>query len=150
MRAPFQILALPYRMNGEEPLYCIFRRADFDQWQFISGGGEDTETPMEAAIREILEEGSILVCEITALTSLAYIPSLVFPKRHLYGWPDDTFVVPEYAFAFACTDEIHLSHEHTEYAWLPYEAACEKLRWDSNRTALYELHCRLTGFSINQ
>ena len=69
--------------------------------------------------------------------------------RHLYGWPDDTFVVPEYAFAFACTDEIHLSHEHTEYAWLPYEAACEKLRWDSNRTALYELHCRLTGFSIN-
>ena len=55
MRAPFQILALPYRMNGEEPLYCIFRRADFDQWQFISGGGEDTETPMEAAIREILE-----------------------------------------------------------------------------------------------
>ena len=56
MRAPFQILALPYRMNGEEPLYCIFRRADFDQWQFISGGGEDTESPMEAAIREILEE----------------------------------------------------------------------------------------------
>ena len=150
MRAPFQILALPYRMHGGTPLYCVFHRADFDQWQFISGGGEDDETPMEAAKREIYEEGGIHAAGITALKSMCYIPSVVFPKRHLYGWPDDTYVVPEYAFAFPCPDEIRLSHEHTECVWLPYEAAREKLRWDSNRTALYELHCRLTGFSINK
>lgn len=27
--------------------------------------------------------------------------------------------------------------------WLPYAEAREKLKWDSNRTALYELHCCL-------
>lgn len=147
MRAPFQILALPYRMEGSEPVYCVLHRADFDQWQFISGGGEDGETPLEAAIREIYEEGGVTVDEITALTSMCYIPTFVFPKRYLYNWPSDTYVVPEYTFAFPC-EEIRLSHEHTECVWLPYDAAREKLEWDSNRTALYELHCKLTGVSI--
>ena len=38
---------------------------------------------------------------------------------------------------------IKLSHEHTECVWLTYDEATKKLKWDSNRTALYELHCRL-------
>lgn len=41
MRAPFQILAIPYKIVNGSPLYCVFHRADFDQWQFIAGGGED-------------------------------------------------------------------------------------------------------------
>lgn len=53
MRAPFQILAIPYKIIDGLPLYCVFHRADFDQWQFIAGGGEDDEMPLQAAIREI-------------------------------------------------------------------------------------------------
>lgn len=64
-------------------------------------------------------------------------------KQNLYNWPEDTYVVPEYAFGFECTEEIKLSHEHTECMWLSYQDTYEKLRWDSNRTALYELNCRL-------
>ena len=41
MRAPFQILAIPYQIVDGSPLYCVFHRADHDQWQFIAGGGED-------------------------------------------------------------------------------------------------------------
>ncbi len=59
MRAAFQILAIPYRIIGGAPFYCVFHRADFDQWQFIAGGGEDDETPLEAAKREALEEGGV-------------------------------------------------------------------------------------------
>lgn len=51
--------------------------------------------------------------------------------------------MPEYAFGFECANEIELSHEHTECVWLTYKDACAKLKWDSNRTALYELKCRL-------
>lgn len=51
--------------------------------------------------------------------------------------------MPEYAFGFECTEEIKLSHEHTECMWLSYQDVYEKLWWDSNRTALYELNCRL-------
>ena len=144
MRAPFQVLAIPYRVVDGKPIYCVFCRADHDQWQFISGGGEDDETPHEAVKREICEEGGVMEAVVTALKSMAYIPAFVFPKHHLYGWPKDTYVIPEYVFAFECTGDIVLSHEHTAFRWLPYEEARDILKWDSNRTALYELHCRLT------
>ena len=42
-----------------------------------------------------------------------------------------------------CRKDIELSHEHTECVWLTYEETNNKLKWDSNRTALYELNCRL-------
>ena len=145
MRAPFQILAIPYRLVEGTPSYCVFHRSDYDQWQFIAGGGEDRETPVEAAVREISEEGGIFGVKVIPLTSMCYIRADTFPKRHLYGWPEDMYVLPEYAFGFACTEEIRLSHEHTECVWLSFEDAYAKLQWDSNRTALYELHCRLTN-----
>lgn len=145
MRAPFQILAIPYRVVEETPSYCVFHRSDHDQWQFIAGGGEDLETPAEAAVREISEEGGIFGVKVIPLTSMCYIRADIFPKRHLYGWPEDMHVLPEYAFGFACEEEIKLSHEHTECVWLSFEDAYAKLQWDSNRTALYELHCRLTN-----
>ncbi|MCH5190754.1 MAG: NUDIX pyrophosphatase [Oscillospiraceae bacterium] len=144
MRAPFQILAIPYRITDGMPLYCVFRRADYDQWQFIAGGGEDDETPVQAAKREIFEESGIVADSIIELKSLCHIPVDIFPKRHLYNWAADTYVVPEYSFGFICNDDIKLSHEHTEYAWLTCEEALKRLQWDSNRTALYELNCRLS------
>ena len=143
MRAPFQILAIPYRVVEGTPNYCVFHRSDHDQWQFIAGGGEDQEKPAEAAVREISEESGVFDAKVIPLTSMCYIRSDIFPKRHLYGWPEDMYVLPEYAFGFECEEEIKLSHEHTECVWLPFEEAYEKLKWDSNRTALYELHCRL-------
>ena len=52
-------------------------------------------------------------------------------------------MIPEYAFGFSCSDAVLLSHEHLECVWLSYDEAKAKLKWDSNRTALYELNCRL-------
>ena len=143
MRAPFQILAIPYRFVDGKPEYCVFRRADSEQWQFIAGGGEDVETPWDAAKREALEEGGVYSEHWIALDSLAYMPATVISERHRRHWRRDIYVIPEYAFGFDCTAQIKLSHEHTEYVWLTYEKAIQKLKWDSNRTALYELNCRL-------
>ena len=143
MRAPFQILAIPYQIMDGIPLYCVFHRADFDQWQFISGGGEDDETPLQAAMREIHEEAGIHADHVIELKSMCCIPTDIFPEKYLCHWAEDTYVVPEYSFGFPCTEAIKLSHEHTDSSWLIYEEARLKLKWDSNRTALYELHCRL-------
>ena len=143
MRAPFQILAIPYKITDGTPKFCVMHRSDIDQWQFIAGGGEDDETPYEAVKREIFEESGLNVEEITHLTSMCYIPANIFPDNYLKDWAHDTYIIPEYSFAFECNDNIILSHEHIEYVWLTYDAACETLKWDSNRTALYELKCRL-------
>jgi dATP pyrophosphohydrolase len=144
MRAPFQILAVPYKFVDGEPLYCVLRRSDSDTWQFIAGGGEDSETYEEAARREILEESGILAKNIIALSSVCSIPREEFPLSHSYGWDENMFVIPEYSFGFKCLGELSLSKEHTECVWLPYETAREKLKWDSNKTALYELNCILS------
>ena len=74
MRAPFQILAIPYRIVDGTPMYCVFHRADHDQWQFIAGGGEDNETPLAAAKRETFEEGGVHSTQWLGLKSLSYIP----------------------------------------------------------------------------
>ncbi len=150
MRAPFQILAIPYRKTEDGFRFCVFHRSDFDQWQFIAGGGEGSETPEEAAKREIFEEGGVRT-KVTPLRSMCYIATDIFPKRYLYNWPADTYVIPEYSFGFECPDDIVLSHEHTECVWLSFEEARAKLKWDSNRTALYELKCRLEdGYVIKE
>lgn len=148
MRAPFQILAIPYRILDGSPVYCIFRRADLDQWQFIAGGGEDLELPIEAAKREALEESGIESDRWTALESMCHLPVTVISERARRNWSPDLYVIPEYSFGFACTGEIRLSDEHTECVWLSYEDAMKRLRWDSNRTALYELNCRICHQTI--
>ena len=74
---------------------------------------------------------------------MCYVSAEVISIEHRKSWPHDTFVIPKYEFGFECKEEIILSHEHTESVWLTYDEATKKLKWDSNRTALYELNCRL-------
>lgn len=143
MRAAFQILAIPYRLAEGCPLYGVLQRADGGQWQFIAGGGEGDETPAAAARREVLEEGGVETKQWIALQSLCYLPVTAISEQQRRHWDKHIYVIPEYAFGFACPQNIRLSREHTQCLWLPYEEAFSKLSWDSNRTALFELHCRL-------
>ena len=148
MRAPFQILAIPYRVTPELQ-FCVFHRADIDQYQFVAGGGENNEKPVDAAIREICEETSINTDSVIQLTSMAYVPTNVIAQRHRKLWPEDTFVIPEYTFAFECKKDVVLSDEHSGIEWLSYDDAMQRLTWDSNKTALYELNCRLQSMDQN-
>lgn len=149
MRAPFQVLAIPFR-RGATPLYCILHRADFDQWQFVAGGGEDTESPAQAVRREIREETGIADCLPVRLTTLSSVPASVISQDIRKHWAGTVYVLPEYAFAFECSGELQLSHEHTHYEWLTYEEAMARLKWDSNKTALTELKCRLEDATAMQ
>ena len=142
MRAPFQILAIPYRKQPELQ-FCVFHRADTDQYQFVAGGGEDDETAPDAAVREIREETGIKANRIISLKSMAFIPANVISQQHRDQWPKDTYVIPEYAFGFECDGDVKLSDEHVGFAWLRYDEAMLKLTWDSNKTALFELNCLL-------
>ncbi|MDX9955097.1 MAG: NUDIX domain-containing protein, partial [Anaerolineae bacterium] len=59
-RAPFQVLVYPYRrkLDGQIEI-ALLKRADAGYWQGIAGGGEDPESPLEAARRETYEESGI-------------------------------------------------------------------------------------------
>ena len=133
----------PYRIVDGTPLFCIFRRADSSYWQFIAGGGENGETPIEAAKRETIEEIGVKPNNIKQLTCIAYVPAEVIAESRRQHWDKNTYVIPEYSFAFECDLEPLLSNEHTEYKWLTYDEARKLLKWDSNKVAMYEINCQL-------
>ena len=62
------------------------------------------------------------------------------------------YVVRELAFGaeVAADEVIRLSGEHADLDWLSYAKARDRLRWDSNRTALWELHTRLTEGAVDR
>ena len=150
-RAAFQVLVIPFRVdtNGE-PRYLLFKRADIDAWQWIAGGGEDDEGPEQTARREALEEAGIPQdARLIRLDSTASIPAIHFTDRRLWG--DDLYVIPEFSFGVEVRDkEVCLSDEHSACEWSDYESARSRLEWDSNRTALWELHSRLLAKHASQ
>lgn len=149
-RAPFQVLVIPYRFTAENALeYALFLRKSpryGEFWQPIAGGGEDDETPREAAKRETHEEtGLPLSSNLITLDSHTTIPT-----SQIAGmlWGPAVLVIPEYAYGvFASDRQIKISDEHTAYRWVDYPSAQEMLRFDSNKNALWELDYRLTKHS---
>jgi dihydroneopterin triphosphate diphosphatase len=145
-RRPEQILVLPFR-RGEVGLeFALFRRSDRDQpcWQGIAGGVEDDETPEKAARREMAEEAGIDgSARLVALDSVASVPAFHFAAHD--EWGPDVYVVTEHCFGVEVplVAEIVLSTEHVEFRWVGYTEAADRLEWDSNRTALWELNERL-------
>lgn len=150
MRAKFQVLVIPYIIedNGEVK-YCIFKRSDLNIYQFISGGGEDDESPIEACMRECNEEAGLdYNLPYKQLDSLTSIPSSCFKEARKH-WGKDVLIIPEYSFCVKLdSKELSLSSEHTEYNWVNYEIALEKLKYDGNKTALFELHNRIINKTI--
>lgn len=145
-RAPFQVLVLPYRiLENNRIIYVIFRLVSSSggYWQGIGGGGEDNETPWQAAKRESMEEAGISPAnEFMRLDSFAMIPVVEVCG---FMWGEDVLVIPNYCFGVRLIDdEIRLSDEHTAYKWLDYDNARNLLHWEGNRNALWELNWRLT------
>jgi dATP pyrophosphohydrolase len=140
MRAAFQVLVIPHCGGGHEILYACLIRADEGYVQFVAGGGEDEESPAEAALRELQEETGLLPLEpLRPLKSMASIPVDQICGRL---WGPDVLMIPEHAFAAKVShgQGITLSKEHLSFVWLPYGDALAALKWDSNAAALRELH----------
>jgi dATP pyrophosphohydrolase len=143
-RAPFQVLVIPFCLSPDgEPRYLLFKRSDLNVWQWIAGGGEDNEEPGQIALREAFEEAGISPnTDLIRLDSITSIPVIHFSGRDLWG--NDIYVIPEFSFGIEVqTKEVRLSGEHQTSEWLDYQTARSRLKWDSNRTALWELDSRL-------
>lgn len=141
-RAKYQVLLIPYKRVNDGILYCIFKRSDMDDcWQFIAGGGEDEDkTPLISAKREAWEEAGIpLELPVAELETNCSISTECFKNARLI-WGEDCLVIPEYCFAVELQIEnIQLSNEHRCFEWVDYATAKQRLKYDSNKVALWEL-----------
>ena len=140
-RARYQVLVLPYKKLDGGTLYCIFKRSDMDAWQFVAGGGEDEDSsPLISAKREAFEEANIpFGAKYDALETKCSISTECFKRARLV-WGESCLVIPEYCFAVEVADgKIGLSGEHTNFEWVDYPTAIQRLKYDSNKVALWEL-----------
>ena len=140
-RAPFNVVVYLHRCIDDNLKYAIFQRADAGFWQGVSGGGEENETPLQAAIRETQEEtGLAITAGWIQLQTSTRVPVTVYTA----SWDEELFVIPIYYFAApASQQQIKLSHEHLQMSWLPYKDAYQRLNFDADRTALWELNQQL-------
>ncbi|MCH4888273.1 NUDIX domain-containing protein [Acidaminobacter sp. JC074] len=144
MRAPYQVLVIPFLKKDNDYSFAIFSRADMDCFQWIAGGGEDFDASiLDAAKRECLEEAGISdKHDFLRLDTVTSIPVSIFGE---FPWGDHVYVIPEYAFGVELKDEnLFLSKEHKSYKWVSYQEAIDLLKYDSNRTALWELMTRVS------
>jgi dATP pyrophosphohydrolase len=146
-RAPFQVLIYPYRKkegNGRIE-FALLKRADDGFWQAVTGGGEDLETPLDAARRETEEETGISCnSHFIKLDTIESVPVVEF--RNSASWGEHVFVIPQHCFGVdAEKNDIRLSGEHTEFHWATYDEARSLLHFSGDITALWELEKRLRG-----
>ncbi|MDD4974125.1 MAG: NUDIX domain-containing protein [Bacteriovorax sp.] len=111
-----------------------------------AGGVEGAESPAQAASREAFEEAGIQNANLIVLDSICCMPADIF--RDWKHWPKETYVVKEFSFGVKTNDNnFVLSDEHTESRWCSYDEAISLLKWDSNKTALWELYQRLNNLA---
>lgn len=148
MRMPYQILVLPFIKEKGKYYYALFRRKDMNAWQGIAGGGEEGEKPIETAKREAYEETGISPkSKMVQLSSTACIPAVNISG---FLWGENVLVIPEFSFGVELTSKtIKLSREHSIYKWFTYDEAMKKLKWDSNKTALWELNYRIQNKKLS-
>ena len=155
-RAPFQVLVFPFIIDEAGIRFALFRRnvETGGYWQGIAGGGEDEESFAQAASRESMEEAGISIDQpLLRLDTVTMVPVVNVCG---FRWGNQVLVIPEYAFGVEVASEtLKLSKEHTSYAWYSIDEALSLVKWDSNKTALWELHYRLenkilpTGYLIS-
>lgn len=98
-------------------------------WGFVKGLIEEKESPEKTVLRECKEE--------TGIKGLEFVDG--FKKRVVYFFKrDGKLTKKEVVFFLAETDRkrITLSEEHTDYVWLEFYDALEKLTYKNTKNLL--------------
>lgn len=98
-------------------------------WDLPKGKLESQETSLEAALREVKEETNLAVEPIEGFeTELQYV--FTSPTGELINKTVTFFV------GRALSDQVIISHEHQDFAWLPYKEALNKLTYKNAQKVL--------------
>ena len=125
------IIVYAQRNNKREYLLLHYTAG---HWDFPKGHIEKGESKQEAALRELKEETGLEATIIDGFEeSFEYWHRL--PKTKELAHKTVYFFVGE-----ASSANVTLSHEHIDFAWLPYEDALEKLTYDNAKEVLKRAH----------
>lgn len=129
--------AVVYRNEDDSPIYLLLRY-QATHWDFPKGHMEKGETEKETTRREVQEE--------TGIEDLLFLPgfrrTIRYTYRHRQG-PVTKQVVYRIARTQTAREQVRLSHEHIDFAWLPYEKAKRRLTYKNAQGVLDQAHQHL-------
>jgi len=139
LKNPISVLVVIYTENGDVLLLNRTDRPGF--WQSVTGSQNENETLLQTAQREVFEETGIDSTQ-HALTDLQQqIQYEIYPYfRHRYA--ASVTHNTEHWFSLKLTHFVSISiapAEHTEYVWLSFADAIEKVFSPSNKKALKQV-----------
>ena len=116
-----------YKKENDTILYLLLQYGA-GHWDFPKGKMEAGETKQEAALRELKEETNLTAhIDDNFEETIQYI--------FMYNGQKTTKTVYFFTGQATSTD-VKLSHEHTDYAWLPYKSALKQLTYDNAKEIL--------------
>ncbi len=132
MKQVYSAGIIVYRIENNAPEYLLLRYGA-GHWDFAKGKIEEGETKEQAALRELHEEAGI-----SADIESGFEENLSFI---FYDYDKQLAQKTVYFFVgLALSTDVTLSHEHTDYAWLPYKEALEQLTYENAKKVLKKAH----------
>lgn len=142
MQQLFSAGIIVYRCAANDDIeYLVLRHAPQGHWDFPKGGIEAGENRRQAAHRELMEEAGI-----TADLDEGFEQSLGYTFTRREGNPAHKTVT--FFVGKAHADDVRLSDEHDDYAWLSYDDARKRLTYDVARVMLAHAHTFLKTIDV--
>lgn len=114
--------------NSFKRLYLLlYYRSKY--WDFPKGKIEGNETSHEAALRELKEETGL-----TLTLHKGFEQTISYFFKDLQGSLVDKTVI--YYVGEASTKNVELSHEHTDFTWLPLKESLKQLTYANAQQVL--------------
>ena len=121
------------RHNGRIKYLLLKRKIHWKGWEFAKGGVKFLETQRRTVRRELKEETGLKPLKIKKFNfSGKYKYDKKYPGRKGITGQSFTLYAVETRMKDAKVDNI----EHSDYIWLDFEKAMEKLRWENQKKSL--------------
>jgi len=141
-RRPESVLILVYTKEAE--VLMLKRSKPFPCWQSVTGSLRDNETQEVAASRELREETGLIDEGVMTCNNISRTFAIDSRWQHKYKDHNETNIEYEFCYLLDNRLEIKLnSLEHTDYCWLPIDAAIKKVWSWTNKQALELLASKL-------
>ncbi len=113
----------------------LLLKYEWGHWGFVKGNIEKGESLEKTFLREAEEEAGLKKEDLEIIYGFKEKISYFYRKEGKIIFKEVIYLLAE-----SKTFDVKLSYEHTDYEWLPYEEALEKITYENDKKVLRKAH----------